>query len=94
MDVQMPVMDGYEATRTLKTRLGAGCPPIVAMTAHAMSEERDRCLAAGMVAHLAKPIDVAALYGVLSQLVAGTARSTDVGASGSTTLTEHRTATA
>jgi two-component system CheB/CheR fusion protein len=69
MDVQMPVMDGYEATRTLKARLGAACPPIVAMTAHAMSEERDRCLAAGMVAHLAKPIDVAALYGTLSQLV-------------------------
>ncbi len=69
MDLQMPEMDGYEATRTILARLGAASPPIIAMTAHAMSEERDHCLAAGMVAHVAKPIDVRALYSLLAQVM-------------------------
>jgi two-component system sensor histidine kinase/response regulator len=69
MDLQMPEMDGYEATRTILARLGAASPPIIAMTAHAMSEERDHCLAAGMVAHVAKPIDVRALYALLRQVM-------------------------
>ena len=56
MDMQMPVLDGYEATR----RILAIAPglPVVGQTAEAMAEERDRCLAAGMVAHVAKPIDL------------------------------------
>jgi CheY-like chemotaxis protein len=62
MDVQMPELDGYGATRAIRARLGPGSPPIIAMTAHAMSEERDHCLSSGMVDHLAKPIDVARLY--------------------------------
>ncbi len=71
MDVQMPEMDGYEATRTIRDRLGAATPPIIAMTAHAMSAERDRCLAAGMVAHLAKPLDLVTLYELLSKISTG-----------------------
>jgi CheY-like chemotaxis protein len=56
MDVQMPEMDGYVATRLLR---GVDpCLPVVGLTAHAMVEERDRCLAAGMVGHMAKPYDV------------------------------------
>ncbi|MDP3440000.1 MAG: response regulator, partial [Azonexus sp.] len=55
MDIQMPEMDGYEAARQILEM--APDMPIIAQTAHAFGEERDRCLAAGMVGHLAKPID-------------------------------------
>jgi signal transduction histidine kinase/HPt (histidine-containing phosphotransfer) domain-containing protein len=56
MDLQMPVMDGFEATR----RIRALWPdlPVIGLTAHALPEERARCLDAGMVGHVAKPVDV------------------------------------
>ena len=59
MDIQMPEMDGYEATRRIK--MIAPRLPVIAQTAHAFSEERERCQAAGMIGHLAKPIDPQAL---------------------------------
>ena len=55
MDVQMPRMDGYEATRRILT-MAPGLP-IIGQTAHAFSEEIDKCFAAGMLGHIAKPID-------------------------------------
>ncbi len=63
MDIQMPVMGGYEATR----RIGKLAPrlPIVGQSAHAMAEEREECMAAGMVDHLAKPIDIDELVAVV-----------------------------
>lgn len=59
MDVEMPGMDGYSATREIHAVRAA--LPVIGQTAHAMASDRARCLAAGMVAHLTKPIDVGAL---------------------------------
>ena len=67
MDIQMPYMDGFEAThhiRRLAPRL-----PIIGQTAHAFREERERCLAAGMVDHIAKPIDPNQLNLLLQQFL-------------------------
>ncbi len=69
MDVQMPEMDGYEATRRIRALGGAAAQlPIVAMTANAMSGDRERSLAVGMNEHLPKPIDTVALRQTLSRL--------------------------
>jgi CheY-like chemotaxis protein len=64
MDVQMPVMDGLEATRHIRALPGCEADrlPIVAMTAHAMQEDYENSLAAGMNGHVTKPIDVDELY--------------------------------
>src|SRR3984893_3104403 len=67
MDLQMPEMDGYQATARIRAAPGLAELPIIAMTAHATAEERDRCLAAGMRGHITKPIDPELLYRTLLQ---------------------------
>jgi len=62
MDMQMPVMDGHEATRAIRSDARYDSLPIIAMTAQAMAEERDQCLAEGMNDHITKPIDPDLLY--------------------------------
>ncbi len=62
MDLQMPEMDGYQTTAKLRSDPRFNSLPIVAMTAHATIEERQRCLAAGMNDHISKPIDPATLF--------------------------------
>jgi PAS domain S-box-containing protein len=70
MDVSMPEMDGYDATRAVRARERAegGHLPIVAMTAHALAEDRARCLAAGMDAYVTKPVDPRRLYATIEGL--------------------------
>lgn len=63
MDIQMPVMDGYQATQRLRD-IAPGLP-VIGLTAHALGEERDRCLAAGMVEHVTKPIDADVLVAAI-----------------------------
>ncbi|MBF8273400.1 MAG: PAS domain S-box [Magnetococcales bacterium] len=67
MDLQMPVMDGYEATRRIRGDDRYAGLPILAMTAHAMAEEREHCATLGMQDHITKPIDPTALYAILSR---------------------------
>ena len=66
MDLQMPVMDGYEATRLLRMDARYLNLPIIAMTAHAMADERQRCLVLGMNGHVSKPIDPELLFATLA----------------------------
>ncbi|OOO00862.1 MAG: Sensor histidine kinase RcsC [Chromatiales bacterium USCg_Taylor] len=70
MDCQMPEMDGYEATRSLREKeRAAGSPrlPVVALTANAMIEDHERCLAAGMDGYLAKPVRLEGLCELLER---------------------------
>jgi PAS domain S-box-containing protein len=68
MDCEMPVMDGYEATQRIRLSSNSRIP-IIAVTAHAMSTDRDRCISEGMNDFLSKPIDLARLAQVLTKFV-------------------------
>jgi two-component system sensor histidine kinase/response regulator len=69
MDMQMPVMDGIEATKAIRSIPRFLSLPIVAMTANAMSSDRERCLAAGMNDHIAKPIDPDEFFRMLTRWI-------------------------
>jgi CheY-like chemotaxis protein/HPt (histidine-containing phosphotransfer) domain-containing protein len=83
MDVQMPVLDGLETTRAIRRNRNWDNLPIVAMTAHAMLGDRERCLQAGMNAYVSKPVQQAGLIAVIEQyLASGTGLATKPQASG------------
>jgi len=75
MDIQMPDMDGFEATGEIRKRekLTGRRTPIIALTAHALKEDRERCLSAGMDAYVTKPIRPAELFGVIQNVLESSA---------------------
>jgi signal transduction histidine kinase/CheY-like chemotaxis protein len=77
-DVQMPEMDGYQATAKLRSDSRLAHLPIIAMTAHATVEERQHCLAAGMNDHVAKPIDPSDLFATVERFYKRTPTSDDL----------------
>ena len=72
MDIQMPVMGGYEATRIIRNleNKELASVPILAMTANAFEEDRQEALRCGMNGHIAKPIDIEKLFETLNQVLA------------------------
>jgi CheY-like chemotaxis protein len=72
MDMSLPVIDGWEATRRLKADPATAHIPVIALTAHAMSEDRDKAMAAGCDEYDTKPIDLERLLGKIAGLLAKT----------------------
>jgi two-component system sensor histidine kinase/response regulator len=79
MDIQMPEMDGYEATRRIRSQPWGASLPIIAMTAHAMEEERRKALETGMDGHVSKPVDPDAMFETMRRFYrpAGSAPATE-----------------
>ncbi len=71
MDVQMPEMDGLEATRRIRELWPSGGPKVVAITAYAMEGDRERCLSAGMDDYISKPVQIQELARALVKCRAG-----------------------
>jgi len=71
MDMSLPVMDGWEATRTIKANPATAGIPIIALTAHAMASDREKALEAGCDDYDTKPIELERLLGKISRFVAG-----------------------
>jgi len=69
MDLQMPIMDGYQATAIIRSKEEYSTTPIIAMTANAMMEDRERCLASGMNDHIAKPINPKDMFATLAKWI-------------------------
>ncbi|MGC2623845.1 MAG: response regulator, partial [Candidatus Acidiferrales bacterium] len=82
MDIQMPEMDGFQATAAIreKEKSTAGHIPILALTAHALKADEERCIAAGMDAYVSKPIRTSELFATMERLLG---KSTEDGASSS-----------
>jgi signal transduction histidine kinase/DNA-binding response OmpR family regulator len=88
MDIQMPGMDGYAATRRLRLEPGFAALPIVALSAHAFADEKQESLEAGMNAHVTKPIDPGVLFTAMREVLSKRPAATPAGAAGAGVDTE------
>ena len=70
MDMSLPVIDGWEATRRIKAAAGTSAIPVIALTAHAMADDRDKALAAGCDDYDTKPVDLPRLLDKINGLLA------------------------
>ncbi len=70
MDMSLPVIDGWEATRQIKAASATGAIPVIALTAHAMATDREKALDAGCDDYDTKPIDLQRLLGKIEELIA------------------------
>jgi CheY-like chemotaxis protein len=84
MDVQMPLMDGLAATRAIRGSAHGRHTPILAMTANAIAEERQRCLDAGMNDHVAKPVVAEQLFATLHMWLSRSEKARTLGLSAAT----------
>ncbi len=71
MDIQMPVMDGFEATRILKADTATSNIPVLALTSYAMKGDKERILEAGCDGYLAKPLDIKELLKIVAEYLSG-----------------------
>lgn len=69
MDMDLPVLSGWEATRILKEKAETAAIPVIALTAHALTEDRDRALKAGCDAYQSKPVDFLELVNKMEELL-------------------------
>jgi CheY-like chemotaxis protein len=83
MDISLPVMDGYQATRQIKANPTTRSIPIVALTAHAMSGDREKCLEAGCDEYETKPVDLPRLLEKIEKLIPGNQNDSARGSAGS-----------
>jgi len=67
MDIQMPVMNGYEATRMIRAKKSCSKLPIIAMTAHAMKGDKERFISEGLTDYISKPIEIMRLTQLLEK---------------------------
>ena len=82
MDMSLPVMDGWEATRALKSSAETRDIPVIALTAHAMSTDKDKALEAGCDDYDTKPVELSRLLGKIEALLPGTAQDSEEKTSG------------
>lgn len=75
MDIQMPEMDGYEATRLIRATPGLAEIPVVAVTSYAMAGDRERALKLGFVGYIEKPISTDTFVSEISRFISGSAHS-------------------
>lgn len=78
MDCEMPVMDGFQATRALRERSDSAGAPIIALTANAIQGDRDRCLAAGMTDYVTKPVNPDQLFEAIARHTEGLSRGSEL----------------